>query len=990
MRSSLKMDIEEFRKLLGPIFEGDIQAWEYHQELVKENPDTLLLLNIENIKSGHESSVKSAILFAREVSLLGKSLLSIQNLDLPQIFLDSLLQILMESKNTKIFIHISTCIFRLAKIYLPSGQMLDIFDKIFGNFENFSNPAKLALADCLALISKSNNIDTVQYFDNLSQIINHLIQIGTPESVKTGLFLLYSCVQTEEHYQYYQQLIDFTQILTPEVDFKILAGFWGFVESNPTFFGEQIFQIFQSLLQIIENGNDKLKCLSLEIIPCFIDAYSQEFYSEIPQLITNLSELLNYKMEEFTFQKTSDVYIPRDIAKSSIKQIAAAYPDDIELSNHIIEYFAQISETDDPNQIHMLLMLLESTYDSFLDCFQGYARSDFLPLIMTQFSNENDIIRFDAFNVFNIVLNSLSNDFNDDSPTDEEIFTAIIQVLSEESNEYCQQKEIQALQCFITIAKTITEQETDIILQFASQTMETYPYKILKIFSILAKKQKKTFYKFCSTIYEVIEPILSSSEEEVDQKLIYAALEVLCSLALCLTGDELEQIVEVIYNFITNVDVSKLTSKERDKINGAYGVLVQLVNTSQFVNNSFENLVENILTYASKDIDYKSTNMNEYEKDVFGSNDVLCSDEGIVKSYEDSDIQEVVESLQSVYTMLRKTYGISSIVDKVAQIVIKWLDDVITDNITIKAIKVASLIPRHAYYTKFTELQRVFEATRKGIISLYESLDISEFSKVCDYFRVVLSEFNRIVKPSRKTLEQIVKIIREITAKKQKQSEKTSTASSVYYSLKDLTIEFVYIIRTILSIHPELSEIAVPLSEIMYMPSQEGFAYYSVLIRESNYFDSDIQNLAQMALNLDNPDAFTKQSACVLLLSIIDSGKSNQEITEAAINAINKLVEFLSKNVSYSRNELVYALIKCYQNNPSEKIYVQWLNNLLPLKYYNNYSANDIAFIAFNMHSQQIVNDAVLDDKFKQLIKEVADKCPFVTSQEMLSSIESL
>lgn len=982
------MDLQDFRIFLDRLFSGDAETLGVHHQMLMENPVQLFMLNIENIKSMHESAQKSAILFGRELSVLGKQLLQVQNSELPQQLGDSLFEILVYNTNTLLFIPLSTCIFRLTRIYLPEGQFSFVFDKIFQYFPNVSPEAKLALIDCLSLILRSKIADSSAFVPAINNLILEVAQLGINKSLTYALSLLYACVQSQESYPNFQQLIDFSQILVPTVEFKVLTDFWTFVEEHPTFFGEQTPAIFQSLIEIINSGEDKLKCIAMEIMTIFIDSFPNEFNGNALEYIQILTEMLCYKVDEFQFGEIN-TYIPMLSARDAIKRISKTYSDDPEIGNSILAIFEEKSEEQDPNAQHQLFMLIQATIKPFDDIFNSFIRSDIIPIIKNSFVCENTLIRYDAFQAFVDVFNAYHPEIEviDEAiqADNDEIFSLIYNVIANETEDFCRNIEISALSIFIDKTSNISVEQCSAVLEIVSSFINEFPIKLLNIISTLAKRLKENFVPFCDGVNELINPVISSfGEENSDHEQVFAAFDVLCSLTHCLSGDDLERVNEMIISFISSIDVTNLTSSQRDIVNSAYGRLMYMVNTSQMVQQNIEVLIENILTAARMDIPYKEVSINEFEKDFEGIK-VLCEDEGVYKLYELSDLQEINEGLETIFVLLSNTTGLSDIVDAVAEIAIKWMEADLSFRLTRAAFRVACMLPRHIDYEKFTGMKALFGAARSAFFNNMEDCSTEKAINFCDLFRVLLVEYNKYVAPSHKTIKDLRKILEKVTGELQMHQQKENSTCKPATQCENLLIRLVLMIRSAVTIRPELVEHIIPYTEFIPMQLEHGFFFYSILMKYTNVLDQNLNEIVQTIRTL-NADLFIKRAASTVILAIIESGKCPQEIQADILQYMSELIGSLQRDRYVSDIETIFAVIRCLAAMPTEQIFNDWVLALLPLRSYIGFGVSEIAEFVFGMISNGIVQNQAVIDKFTFLIKEAVKSCRYLTNQAVITN----
>ena len=303
--------LEELRQLIQPLFEGNQEAMQAHFQFLQANPSLTLNLNVQNILSLHATAKNSCLLLQREITMIGDSLLQIQDPELPSFLLTNLSQILQNISYKQYHRSISTSISRLARYYIPGGVWSEFFQFFFEIFATITTPdIQISFLDCLSQIVSLPEIDISQVIENIYNIIETFIVLDNPQIIEQTLQLLFSILKNKELYPQFESFVPIiTSILTSGIELEsqtihIMRTISNFSQNGADYFTPDSENFINAILALAQSPSDKVRDFSIIVLPNLIGTFAQELKENIPdifELIKNAAPSLR-KNPQNTFQ----------------------------------------------------------------------------------------------------------------------------------------------------------------------------------------------------------------------------------------------------------------------------------------------------------------------------------------------------------------------------------------------------------------------------------------------------------------------------------------------------------------------------------------------------------------------------------------------------------------------------------------------------------------------------------------------------------------
>ena len=989
--------LEELRQLIQPLFEGNQEAMQAHFQFLQANPSLTLNLNVQNILSLHATAKNSCLLLQREITMIGDSVLQIQDPELPSFLLTNLFQILQNISYKQYHRSISTSISRLARYYIPGGVWSEFFQFFFEIFATITTPdIQISFLDCLSQIVSLPEIDISQVIENIYNIIETFIVLDNPQIIEQTLQLLFSILKNKELYPQFESFVPIiTSILTSGIELEsqtihIMRTISNFSQNGADYFTPDSENFINAILALAQSPSDKVRDFSIIVLPNLIGTFAQELKENIPDIFALLFQLL------VVDPVTADDE-PYNAIEDAIHEIARIYDSDPDVDGPIVDFLMEV-EVESPEQLITILICFRIIYHYFSSILLGQFSDILLPFISQAISEEDEEgnLRYQGYYL-------LKKSLNDDSIELEErnqLLSQVLEAIPEETVEKCLRMEIKVVGSFVKNFQC--EEHLEEIIGAIAPLIESAPNIIIPLVSTIAKHSQQKFQPFVDDFLTFLSPIIEGYEEHFQtdegKELVFNSCLAFTSFTYCVTPEQQESIIQFLLQFIFSIDPESFESHERDSLNQIYAFLINMQNKSPSVQETFGNLAEKIFEAASKELKFETKSVDDYEN---GAGDVaeLSSDGTEYRIYESSTINEAIEAAVALQNLLSTSIPHPEFVERVASIIMAWCQHTVSPSFIREIITVAAYLMKHIDWQN----PALFVQVYKAVTTLIQHIDLrnecNTFYDLISPLSALIYEYSRKIDADPEILQIMCNIESEGFGLFQKMLEKND-AGDMAESMNDLSdflAEFLVVEYAVLKFHPELVEIVLPLNEILPISHENfssftaGLVHFVYLLQTTPALDAEIPQFVMQFFESSTKSAFKQKYSMAGILGLLSLGKFPQEALEQAFSFLNEEIAKIQTKKLYGYPPVVSALLKCAEVFEDASPFVNWTQSIITKYRYSDFWTIEVVeSLARLIQSQKPpFNTPLVIQAFIPFIQNCLDKNQYIIETPAIQALIS-
>lgn len=648
-------EFQRFQEILqllkNPFTHNDAET--QYSQILSENPFLVVQFHFQNIFLGNASPTSRDSLIYLGSIIMSKCsfLISLDNPDFSTFILSQIPNLICQTseKNMEtIAIIIHKCAARLLDLDFWPDFSSFLFQSCLSDNPMISATGFLCLSQCLSdeTITPDNEPFLEQYLSDLCSSI-----ISTPDPIRLKPFLRviyiaydgYSLPSIIDYVEEIPNLIPKLLQENPILLRSCLNDMCNFIDDYPSVFNDFSIQFTELLIPLFSNNTfpDDLRKYGLDLYSSIISCNVDEFTDLISNIVTPVAILSielepNYNPFDEEFDDT-----PRKRAEESLSLLADAFEGSEEYSHFIADMALDfIKKTEIPYR-RTAFMLMKQSIESNPDLFIILLNSDDrFPEYFAIGFQDVPIVRYESYKAFRKCVKVCQ--------TDLDCSTMIPVLLGQFSKEEEQHMKEVALHALVALCdyNTIDSQFYGVLMELSSTLLHDENTSIkaasyaIKIIRSIINHSGVQFFEIAPQILGFL-MVKVSEGPKANGKLFYECFLAATSMYRCLSQDQYFAVAETVFQIITQVDFSELTTNEMNKMTKA--IILCIDNAIPVFRVYFQHVFDFISSIVNENLTTYTFSLEDDHDDV--SEDYqfieIDTESNVKKGYQSSDIYEI-------------------------------------------------------------------------------------------------------------------------------------------------------------------------------------------------------------------------------------------------------------------------------------------------------------------------------------------------------------
>lgn len=658
---------------LNPQYASSEALMTHFTELLTNNCEQFINELINTFSNSQDRNIQHStmILLGRIASLAGKDLPKlIQQQCLMDLFGFLINSLQNESYPDFIIDNITECISRYAEIFNNYNEYLNDLPFNLLSAITESTPQRLSayILDCLSKCINTRSINVNTVLNELIAKIDFLLAYELDHfTLVCVLRLIYSIIKRintnnnqEIIFQLGNVIIEKIVIIEDQYLGKALIDLTNFIDSySEKAFSNNTNQIYQALCQLLESHdiNDEiignvLYCI-IQLCVDFKENFNDRSISILDLLFSIVAKTpFNISKEEEQMNGSN----LRSIAIDCLDTLSNIYGGSINFMNYAIYELPQNNfNNSDPIIRLTVFVVLSKILDNCSHVFGFYEEDndEFILLMLNGLKDDDQYCLFMAIKALRPFLDAYTSYLSVPDSVSQSIYNTLIYHYINSQDEYILTESLHSLTVLCEkCIKNLESMHSELLLHIHEKFPISNPNQqkyMVRIFSSFALQLKEQIGPYIHFISDYMIPIITNPGS-VDNNLFFCCLTNILSFKGIINENDYKQIINIIIDFICNVDFSDLNSKERDQIN--YVIRKILTNCPQQMEQTIQAFYGIVYTNANVDLYFQelplSSNILEYT-----DNHLVIHDDNKLMIYDYAQLREISEAIITICTLIK-------------------------------------------------------------------------------------------------------------------------------------------------------------------------------------------------------------------------------------------------------------------------------------------------------------------------------------------------